>query len=206
MKLTEKTKLTRVGKLVSIISKWDTESKGLSRDQLRELSVKLVLDNPGFLIGSLDQIESEIIRNHLVAYDTQSGLYFVCVRMPVSPYPEDFKSPGRLSLEELRARYTFEEQLFNRKLKSKYCEAKGFETWAELSLQDFNKWKTENGIVFIPGIKETTPEKKPKKKTRKKTEEEKNSLGKLNTPKYYNLGEDNTLKKLNLPKGFNFGG
>jgi hypothetical protein len=165
MKLTEKTKLTRVGKLVPLVSKWDTEGKGLSRDQLRDLSAKLALDNPGLLIYSLDQIESEIIRNHLVAYDTHSGLYFVCVRMPVSPYPEDFKSPGRLTLEELQARSTFEEQLFNRKLKPKYCEERGFETWVKLSLQDFEKWKLENGIVFTPGIEE----KKVKKSGRRKS-------------------------------------
>jgi hypothetical protein len=168
MKLTEKTKLTRSGKLVPLVSKWDTEGKGLSRDQLRELAVKLVLDNPELLIGSLDQIESEIIRNHLVAYDTHSGLYFVCVRMPVSPYPEDFKSPARLSLEELQARYTFEEQLFNRKLKPKYCEARGFETWVKLSLQDFEKWKLENEIVFTPGIEEKKPKKKNVKKSGRK--------------------------------------
>jgi hypothetical protein len=154
MKLTEKTKLTRLGILVPLISKWDTEGKGLSRDQLRELAVKLVLDNPELLIGSLDQIESEIIRNHLVAYDTHSGLYFVCVRSPVSPYPDDFKSPGRLSLEERRARYSFEEQLFDRKLKLIYSEAKGYEKWFELSLRDFEKWKLENGIVFSPGTNE----------------------------------------------------
>jgi hypothetical protein len=168
MKLTEKTKLTRLGKLVRLISKWDTEGKGLSREQLRELAVKLVLDNPGLLIGSLEQIEGEIIRNHLVAYDTHSGLYFVCVRLPVSPYPDDFKSPSRLSLEELQARYSFEEQLFNRKLKPKYCEARGFETWVKLSLQDFEKWKLENGIVFTPGIEEKKPKKKNVKKSGRK--------------------------------------
>jgi hypothetical protein len=90
--------------------------------------------------------------------------------MPVSPYPEDFKSPGRLSLEELRTRYTLEEQLFNRKLKPKYCEARGFETWVKLSLQDFEKWKLENGIVFTPGIEEKkAEEKKVKKSGRRKS-------------------------------------
>ncbi len=202
MKLTEKTQLTRSGKLVRLISKWDTEGKGLSRDQLRELAAKLVLDNPGLLIGSLEQIESEIIRNHLVAYDTHSGLYFVCVRMPVSPYPEDFKSPSRLTYEELLARYTFEEQLFNRKLRPKYCEARGFQKWAELSLNDFEKWKLENGIIFTPGTVEKTPKVKPEKKPKKKNVK---NTSKEIIPKYYNLGVDNTLPKLNIPKGFNAG-
>jgi len=199
MKLTEKTKLTRLGKLVPMLSKWDTEGKGLSREQLRELAVKLVLDNPGLLIGSLDQIEGEIIRNHLVAYDTHSGLYFVCVRLPVSPYPDDFKSPSRLTFEELKARHSFEEQTFNRKLKPKYCEARGLQNWFELSFRDFEKWKLENGFVFTPGTEETTPEEKPKKKNVKNTSEE-------NIPKYFNPWVDNTLPKLNIPKGFNFGG
>jgi hypothetical protein len=168
MKLSDSTQFTRSGKLVPLISKWDTEGKGLSRDQLRELAVKLVLDNPELVIGSLEEIEREIIRNRLVAYDTHSGLYFVCVRSPVSPYPDDFKSPGRLTLEELRARYTFEEQLFNRKLKSKYIETRGFENWFELSLRDFEKWKLENGIVFSPGTKEEKPEKKNVKKSGRK--------------------------------------
>ena len=203
MKLTEKTKLTHLGKLVPMVSKWDTEGKGLSREQLRELAVKLVLDNPGLLIGSLDQIEGEIIRNHLVAYDTHSGLYFVCVRLPVSPYPDDFKSPSRLSLEELQARYSFEEQLFDRKLRPKYCEARGFQKWAELSLNDFEKWKLENGIVFTPGTVEKTPKVKPEKKPKKKNVK---NTSKEIIPKYYNLGVDNTLPKLNIPKGFNAGG
>jgi hypothetical protein len=168
MKLSESTQFTRSGKLVPLVSNWDTEGKGLSRDQLRELAVKLVLDNPGLLIGSLDQIENDLIKNHLVAYDTQSGLWFVCVRMPVSLYPEDFKSPGRLALEERRARYSFEEQAFNRKLKPIYSEAKGYENWFELSLRDFEKWKLENGFVFTPGIEEKIPKKKNVKKSGRK--------------------------------------
>lgn len=184
MKLTEKTQLTRSGKLVPLVSKWDTEGKGLSRDQLRELAVKLVLDDPELVIGSLEEIESEIIRNRLVAYDTHSGLYFVCVRMPVSPYPDDFKSPSRLSLEERRARYTFEEQTFNRKLKPKYCEARGFQNWFELSLKDFEKWKLENGFVFSPGIEEKTPKVKPEKKPKKNVKKSggKNSKRSDDTP------------------------
>lgn len=152
MKLSEKTRLTSQGKLVPLISKWDTENKGLSREQLRELAEKLVIENPGLIYESLDQIEYTIISNHLVAYDTHSGLWFVCVRMPVSPYPEDFKSPGRLELEAQRARYSFEEKAFNRKLKREYCEARGFENWTELSLRDFEKWKSENGIVFNASV------------------------------------------------------
>ena len=154
MKLSEKTTLTRSGKLVSLISKWDTESKGLSREQFRELAIKLVLDNPGLLIGSLEEIEKEIISNHLVAYDTQTGLWFVCVRMPVSPYPEDFKSPTLLSKEARKARCSFEEQLFNKKAKLEYRQARGFKFFEELSQRDFEKWKSENGIVFSPGNNE----------------------------------------------------
>jgi len=154
MKLSEKTWLTRSGKLVPLISKWDIENKGLSREQLRELAVKLVLENPRLVIGSLEEIEKEIISNHLVAYDTHSGLYFICVRMPVSPYPEDFKSPRLLSKEAREARFSFEEQLFNKKAKLEYRQAKGFKYFEELSVRDFEKWKLENGIVFSPGTNE----------------------------------------------------
>jgi len=160
MKLSEKTTLTRSGKLVPLVSKWDTEGKGLSREQLRELAIKLALENPQFEIGSIEEIDKEIISNRLVAYDTQSGLWFVCVRMPVSPYPEDFKSPMRLRIEARKARCSLEEQLFNRSIKLKYCQEKGLRFFEELSQRDFEKWKLENGIVFSPG----TEEKKPKKK------------------------------------------
>jgi len=160
MKLSDKTKLTRSGKLVPLVSKWDTENKGLSRGQLRDLAIELALENPQFEIGSIEEIDREIISNHLVAYDTQSGLWFVCVRMPVSPYPEDFKSPGRLRIEARQARRSLEEQLFNRSIKLKYCQEKGLKFFEELSVRDFEKWKLENEIVFTPG----TEEKKPKKK------------------------------------------
>jgi len=161
MKLSEKTWLTRSGKMVPHISKWDTENKGLSRGQLRDLAIELALKNPGLLIGSIEEIDKEIISNHLVAYDTKSGLWFVCVRMPVSPYPEDFKSPQRLKIEARKPRRSLEEQLFNRNIKLKYCQEKGLKFFEELAVRDFEKWKSENGIVFSPG----TEEKKPKKKT-----------------------------------------
>ena len=188
MKLTDSTQFTRSGKLVPLISKWDTEGKGLSREQLRELAEELVLKNPTLTFSTLEQIEKDLIRNHLVAYDTHSGLYFVCVRLPVSPYPDDFKSPSRLTFEELKARHSFEEQTFNRKLKPKYCEARGLQNWFELSFRDFEKWKLENGIVFTPGTVEKTPkvkpEKKPKKKNVKNTSEENNTFGKGDTNRF----------------------
>jgi len=154
MKLSEKTTLTRSGKLVPLVSKWDTENKGLSRGQLRDLAIELALENPQFEVGSIEEIDKEIISNRLVAYDTQSGLWFVCVRMPVSPYPEDFKSPRLLSKEAREARCSFEEQLFNKKAKLEYRQAKGFKYFEELSVRDFEKWKLENGIVFSPGTNE----------------------------------------------------
>jgi hypothetical protein len=160
MKLSDKTKLTRSGKLVPLISKWDTENKGLSRGQLRDLAIELALENPELLISSVEEIDKEIISNRLVAYDTQSGLWFVCVRMPVSPYPEDFKSPQRLKVEARKARCSLEEQLFNRSIKLKYCQEKGLRFFEELSVRDFEKWKLENEIVFTPGIKESEPEEK----------------------------------------------
>lgn len=158
MKLSDSTRLTRSGKLVPLVSKWDTENKGLSREQLRELEIKLVLENPQFVFGSIEEIEKEIISNRLVAYDTQSGLWFVCARMPVSPYPEDFKSPQRLKIEARKARCSIEEQLFNKKIKLKYCQEKGLRFFEELSVRDFEKWKLENKITFIPGIEEKNSE------------------------------------------------
>jgi len=180
MKLSDSTWHTRSGKLVPLISKWDTDGKGLSRDQLRELAEELVLENPTFAFRSMEEIEKEILSNHLVAYDTHSGLYFVCARMPVSPYPDDFKSPGRLTVEAIQARYSFKEQAWNKKLKRKYSREMGFENWFELSQKDFEKWKLENGFVFSPG----TEEKKPKKKNVKKSSEENNTFGKGDTNRF----------------------
>ena len=203
MKLSDSTWLTRSGKLVPLISKWDTDGKGLSREQLRELAEELVLGNPTLAIRSMEEIEKEILSNHLVAYDTHSGLYFVCARMPVSPYPDDFKSPGRLTVEAIQARYSFQEQAWNKKLKRKYSREMDFEYWFELSQKDFEKWKLENGFVFSPGTVEKMPKVKPEKKPKKKNVK---NTSKEVIPKYYNLGVDNTLPKLNIPKGFNLGG
>jgi len=173
MKLSEAWTLSPIGKLVPHISKWDFENKGLSITEIETLGCELIDLNPSFCFESSDDLKYKLTTNHLIAYDSESGLWFVCVRMPKGNYPEGYESRAKLDRKARNARYSFEQRQFDKKMKDRYRQAKGFEYWNELSISDFNKWKKENGFVFVPGVNaekyiDETPDKKSRFASKRK--------------------------------------
>jgi hypothetical protein len=179
MKLSDKVKLTPAGHLVPQVAKWDSENKGLSRKELEDLAVKLVSDNPDWEFITLNSLLREICSNHLVGYDTDSGLYFVCVRMPKSPYPDGYKSEEKLLREALLAQAELVNTRTLKALRELYSKENGFAFWTELSTRDFEKWAKENGHNLkeeLPlnylSFKKSKRASKPKPSVKKMSDEE----------------------------------